>query len=171
MRTLGEMFTHEGSNMKPRRWHQFHEEFEIRELVGGWATGKSIILPAFTRVEECDTNGRTTRLLFHTPRGMKIVATVICGEKISVDFEVTEEGETYEGCWFAWVTCGGDPAPARGPFRSIEEAEEALARFRERHGYLAGTYEAAGSLRLQAYPTREKARGADISDDGKIVRR
>ncbi len=35
---------------------------------------------------------------------------------------------------------------------------------------LAGTYERAGSLRLKAYTTRGKARKADISDDGKVVR-
>jgi hypothetical protein len=76
---------------------------------------------------------------------------------------------TIKGQWFTWATCGGGPAPARGPFRSIEEALDALQRFREKHGAMAGTYERAGSLRLKAYPTRGKARKGDISDNGEVV--
>ena len=67
--------------------------------------------------------------------------------------------------WYAWVRFGGNPSPAKGPFKTVEEAKAALERFRERYGALAGTYEAAGSIRLNEYPTRAKARDGDISDN------
>ena len=67
--------------------------------------------------------------------------------------------------WYAWVHCGMNPTPAKGPFQSVEEARKALERFRERYGSRAGTYEAAGSIRLNEYPTRAKARDGDISDN------
>ena len=66
--------------------------------------------------------------------------------------------------WYTWLSAGSDPAPAAGPHRSVEAARAALDRFRSRHGHLAGTYEAAGSLRLVEFPTRAAARKADISD-------
>lgn len=67
--------------------------------------------------------------------------------------------------WYTWLHFGSSPAPARGPFRSQEEAMAALDRFRDRHGDRAGTYEAAGTVRMYAYRTRAQARNADISDD------
>ena len=67
--------------------------------------------------------------------------------------------------WRAWVRFGSNPSPAKGPFKTIEEARGALERFREKYGAEAGTYERAGSIRLNEYPTRAAARGGDISDN------
>ena len=67
--------------------------------------------------------------------------------------------------WYAWVRFGGNPSPAKGPFKTVEEAKEALSRFRERYGSRAGTYENAGCIRLNVYPTRAAARDGDISDN------
>lgn len=54
--------------------------------------------------------------------------------------------------------------PARGPFRSIEEADVAMENFQGRYGHLAGTHLASGSVRLVGpYGSRAKALAADIS--------
>jgi hypothetical protein len=67
--------------------------------------------------------------------------------------------------WFAILTAGSSPRPAQGPFRSIEDAREAVQRFRESKGSLAGTYLASGSALIAGpYPTRAKAKAADIGD-------
>jgi len=47
--------------------------------------------------------------------------------------------------WYAIVGAGSGPKPARGPHRTLEDAREAVERFRERHGAVAGTHLAAGS--------------------------
>ena len=66
--------------------------------------------------------------------------------------------------WYTIVQAGGDPRPAKGPFKSVQEAEAAFGRFQDRHGYMAGTYLAAGSTRLVGpYRTRREALQADIS--------
>lgn len=66
--------------------------------------------------------------------------------------------------WYTYVRFGSDPMPARGPFRSIEEADVAMENFRGRYGHLAGTYLTSGSVRLSGpYATRAKALAADIS--------
>ena len=67
--------------------------------------------------------------------------------------------------WYAWVSFGANPSPAKGPFKTVDEAKVALERFRERYGALAGTYEEVGSVRLNEYPARAAAREADISDN------
>lgn len=70
------------------------------------------------------------------------------------------------GEWFAIVTFGGayNPTPAKGPFRSVDEALGAVERFRQRHGANAGTYLAATSARIVGpCPTRRAAQGTDIS--------
>jgi hypothetical protein len=69
------------------------------------------------------------------------------------------------GEWWTWVHFGSDPSPARGPFKSLAEAEEAGNRFSQRYGSLAGTYCAAGSHRIVGpYRTRREALAADISN-------
>lgn len=66
--------------------------------------------------------------------------------------------ENTKATWYTFVRFGSDPMPAKGPFKSIEEAETAMESFRERYGHLAGTYLASGSVRLVGpYPTRAKA--------------
>ena len=66
--------------------------------------------------------------------------------------------------WYAIVHAGSDPAPARGPYRNPDEVDAALGRFRDRYGAMAGTYEAAGSVGVRQYATRDDARNADVSD-------
>jgi len=71
---------------------------------------------------------------------------------------------TQTNTWYTYVRFGSDPMPARGPFRSIEEADAAMENFQARYGHLAGTYLASGSVRLVGpYATRAKALDADIS--------
>ena len=73
--------------------------------------------------------------------------------------------------WFTYVRFGSDPMPARGPFRSIEEADTAMENFQGRYGHLAGTYLASGSVRLVGpFATRAKALNADISTARSAVR-
>lgn len=73
--------------------------------------------------------------------------------------------------YYTFVRFGSDPMPARGPFKSIEEAEEAMERFRYRHGHLAGTWVASGSVRLVGpFATRKAAREADISTARSVQR-
>ena len=71
--------------------------------------------------------------------------------------------------WFSilrWGHCNAYPMPPRGPYRGRREALEALGRWRERAGSLAGTIEAAHSVRLAGpFATRAAARNADISDN------
>ncbi len=74
--------------------------------------------------------------------------------------------------WYTILTCGGaySPTPARGPFKSVEKAEEALENFRGRHGAHAGTWLAAGSTVMAGpYASRRAAQGADISTCTRIV--
>ena len=72
--------------------------------------------------------------------------------------------------WYTIASFGSDPAPAQGPFRSAEEADAAVERFRARHGHLAGTWLAAGSVRiLGPFKTRREAQNADISDNAPIA--
>ena len=61
--------------------------------------------------------------------------------------------------WYVWLAGGRNPKPARGPHPSLGSALAALERFRDKHGYLAGTYEAAGDLRLVECATRSDAQG------------
>jgi hypothetical protein len=77
--------------------------------------------------------------------------------------------------WWTTVTFGTaylpGPTPPAGPWRSREEAEEAVARWRRRLGYRAGTYEAASNLRIVGpFRTRAAAREADISDYPQAIR-
>ncbi len=66
--------------------------------------------------------------------------------------------------WYTFVRFGSDPMPARGPFKSVEEADEAMEAFRFRYGHLAASYLASGSVRMVGpFPSRAKARNADIS--------
>jgi hypothetical protein len=66
--------------------------------------------------------------------------------------------------YYAYVRSGSDPMPARGPFRSFEEADAAMERFKERYGHLASHYLASGNVRLVGpYATRAAALDADIS--------
>jgi hypothetical protein len=65
----------------------------------------------------------------------------------------------------------GDPEStvrARFPGSTVgtrEDCENALARWRQRAGHLAGTAEAAHSIRVAGpYSTRARARRADISE-------
>ena len=71
--------------------------------------------------------------------------------------------------WYAWTHFGADPAPAKGPFQTIDEARGALERFRGRYGALAGTYERSGRITLKIYVSRESARNADIGDNAQIA--
>jgi hypothetical protein len=67
--------------------------------------------------------------------------------------------------WYTIVSCGMNPAPARGPFKTLAEAREAVERFSERYGSEAGTYLAAGSVTIVGpFRTRKDAKEADISD-------
>jgi len=66
--------------------------------------------------------------------------------------------------WYTYVGAGSDPKPSRGPHSTRRDADAAMERFRERHGALADTYLAAGSVILIACPSRRAAREADISD-------
>ena len=66
--------------------------------------------------------------------------------------------------WYAYVSWGSDPTPARGPFRSAEEANAAMERFHCRHGHMSDTWLESGSVRLAGpFATRKAAREADIS--------
>lgn len=72
--------------------------------------------------------------------------------------------DTANKTYFTFVRFGSDPMPARGPFTSIQDANDAMDRFNSRYGHLAGTYLASGSVRLVGpYSTRAKALNADIS--------
>ena len=75
------------------------------------------------------------------------------------------------GGWWTTVSFGGALVTAyrtdwpRGPWRSREAAEAAMGRWRTRVGSLAGTIMAAHSVRLVGpFPTRDAARGVDVSD-------
>ena len=66
--------------------------------------------------------------------------------------------------WYVILKAGSHPAPARGPHRSLDEAQEAWNRFFERYGGMAGSYIAAGSVRIAGpFRTRREAAAADIS--------
>jgi len=70
-------------------------------------------------------------------------------------------------CWYAVATFGSGPyaMPPRGPWNCISDAEDAIARWRERAGSLAGTIAAAHTVRLVGpFHTRSEALDADISD-------
>lgn len=76
--------------------------------------------------------------------------------------------------WYA-IVAFGDPESTvrarlpRGPFASVDGAREALSRWRARAGWLAGTAEAAHSIRVVGpYATRREARAADVAC-GKVV--
>ena len=66
--------------------------------------------------------------------------------------------------WYTIVTFGPRYGLPRGPWRSHDEAFTAVARWRERKDYLAGTYVSAASARLYGYRTRAEARNGDIGD-------
>ena len=71
--------------------------------------------------------------------------------------------------WYIVVGVGRGPRP-RGPWRSLDEAREAIARWFRRHGQHAGTYWAAGSCRLTGpYRTRRQALEASIASHGPVV--
>jgi len=73
--------------------------------------------------------------------------------------------------WYTIVQWGADPAPSRGPFQSIAEADMAVERFCKKWGSEAGTYLAVGCVRLLGpFQTRETARDADIGDNVPIVK-
>lgn len=65
--------------------------------------------------------------------------------------------------WYASVGFGGNPAP-RGPWRTAEQARDALNRWARRQGPGTTVLIAAHTLRVNCYETREAARSADISD-------
>lgn len=68
------------------------------------------------------------------------------------------------GGWFAVVSVGTKYKGPRGPFRSREEADEAVRRWSAREGYLGGSILAAASVRVYGpYATRRAAKRADIS--------
>lgn len=65
--------------------------------------------------------------------------------------------------WYAVVTHGLRCGLPRGPWRSLDEALDAIGRWRRRAGSDAGTHLAASNARLYGYETRARARRADIS--------
>ena len=68
--------------------------------------------------------------------------------------------------WYTILHAGSGPytMPPRGPWSSEDEALDALDRWSDRVGHLAGMIIAAHTVRLAGpYPTRERARRADIS--------
>lgn len=67
--------------------------------------------------------------------------------------------------WYTIVSCGVNPSPARGPFKALQDARDAVNRFNERYGSEAGTFLAAGSVRIVGpFKSRNDAKEADISD-------
>lgn len=67
--------------------------------------------------------------------------------------------------WWRILTWGAHYDGPRGPWASEAEAEDALARWRERKGYTAGNIENLSNLRIAGpFPSRSVARDADISD-------
>jgi hypothetical protein len=73
--------------------------------------------------------------------------------------------------WYTIVHAGSDPQPAKGPFKSVREAEAAIGRFQDRHGSMTGTYLAAGSTRLVGpFQTKREALQADISTSAILQR-
>ena len=74
--------------------------------------------------------------------------------------------------WYTILTCGGayNPTPARGPWKTVEEAEQAVDNFRGRRGWKAGTLLATTNARIAGpFASRREALAADISDCTKIV--
>ena len=51
--------------------------------------------------------------------------------------------------WYTWVHWGSHPAPAKGPFPSIQDAARALDNFLGRHGHQADTWLTAGDVTLR----------------------
>ena len=69
--------------------------------------------------------------------------------------------------WYRIVAWGTGPyrMPPTGPWPSAGEADAALQRWRERAGDMAGTIEAAHSVRVYGpYASRREARQGDISE-------
>lgn len=69
--------------------------------------------------------------------------------------------------WYTTVTFGSGPyeMPPCGPWPSEQEANEAMDRWHERVGALAGTINAAHNVRIVGpFCTRREAAQADISD-------
>jgi hypothetical protein len=70
------------------------------------------------------------------------------------------------GDWYTIVWAGSGPytMPPRGPWKRLDDAYDALARWRTRAGHLTGTIEAAHNVRVVGpFATRAQAREADIS--------
>lgn len=65
--------------------------------------------------------------------------------------------------WYTTVGFGGTPTP-RGPWKDLEEAQGAVARWARRVGWKAGELMNAHTVRIYAYSTRAAARDGDISD-------
>ena len=75
---------------------------------------------------------------------------------------MTETNHETSG-WYGYSRAGSGPyrMPPRGPWSSESEAQDALDRWRESVGSIAGTVEAAHSIRLAGpYRTRAAARRA-----------
>jgi hypothetical protein len=73
--------------------------------------------------------------------------------------------------WYAIVGTGGGHRPAHGPFSSIDAADDAVERFRDRHGHKAGTYLSASHARLVGpFETRAAAKRASINSSKPVVR-
>ena len=67
--------------------------------------------------------------------------------------------------WWSVVSFGSRYDGPRGPWANVEDANDAVQRWRERKGADAGEIEAASSLRIAGpFPNRAVARHADISD-------
>jgi hypothetical protein len=73
--------------------------------------------------------------------------------------------------YYTIVGFGSHPKPARGPFNSIDKADDAVDRFRSKYGYKAGEYLSAGSVRLIGpFDTRAAAARASINTGKGTVR-
>lgn len=73
--------------------------------------------------------------------------------------------------WYTIVTRGTDCTVPRGPWRTTDEAYDAVARWKTQRGHLAGGELARATARLVGpFASRDLARAADISDrTGPIV--
>jgi len=68
------------------------------------------------------------------------------------------------GGWYTVVSFGRNSIPF-GPWRSRDEGEKAVGRWRERLGWTAGSeWNASSASIVGPFPSRQIARDADISD-------
>lgn len=75
----------------------------------------------------------------------------------------TENASKHDG-WYTFIWCGTEPIPARGPHRTLEDAQTAIWNFYARHGASAGTYWNVGSVTMVKCRTRADARRVMIDD-------